>query len=51
MDNLDPNRYTVRVAPGASTVDAIAAHRERTGYGGTVIVVREHAPRAARAAA
>jgi hypothetical protein len=47
MDYLNPERYTVYIAPGERAADAVAAHRERTGYGGTVVLVREERPSAA----
>jgi hypothetical protein len=40
MDYQNPERYTVYIAPGERAADAVAAHRERTGYGGTVVLVR-----------
>jgi hypothetical protein len=40
MDYLNPERYTVHIAAGERAADAVAAHRERTGYGGTVVLVR-----------
>jgi hypothetical protein len=43
MDYLNPERYTVVLAKGERAADAVAAHRERTGYGGTVVLVRHEA--------
>jgi hypothetical protein len=31
-------RYLVKVPPGVELADAIAEHRERTGYGGAIVI-------------
>jgi hypothetical protein len=38
MGNINPERYTVCVSDGVRVSDAVAAHRERTGYGGAVVL-------------
>jgi hypothetical protein len=43
MSDINPERYTVRVPEGARVSDAVAAHRDRTGYGGAVVLVFAHA--------
>jgi hypothetical protein len=38
MGNINPERYTVRISEGDRVSDAVAAHRERTGYGGAIVL-------------
>jgi hypothetical protein len=49
MGNINPERYTVCVSEGVLVSEAVAAHRERTGYGGAIVLefAKETAPVAA----
>jgi hypothetical protein len=48
LDRIPP-RLLVRVQQGSTVADAVARHRDRTGYGGTCVLVFESASRALQA--